>query len=182
MGRIELRGRKRHNQYTCDSDGTSIKISLHDFLGIKIAETVIDAEDREKVSLHSWCLDRTGYVVTRFAGKMWSLGSIILDHPPNGCLPIHHKDDDSLNYRKTNLRICTAQQHAATRPPFGGSSKYKGVHWYKDRKRWRTQIRVNGRGIHLGYFEVEEDAARAYNEAAAKHFGKLAYLNSVNVG
>lgn len=62
------------------------------------------------------------------------------------------------------------------------TSRYKGV---IDRSRhiapgsapWLARIRVDGQLIHIGRFDTEEEAARAYDEAARKHFGEFARLN-----
>ena len=37
----------------------------------------------------------------------------------------------------------------------------------KETQRWRATIQENGKQKHLGVFEKEENAARAYDEAAA---------------
>lgn len=58
-----------------------------------------------------------------------------------------------------------------------GSSQYKGVMWVNDRGSWRAQIKVNGKCIFLGNFNVEKDAARAYNVAAKQYFREFALLN-----
>jgi len=56
-------------------------------------------------------------------------------------------------------------------------SKYKGVDWSTEMKRWRARIRVNGKRIYLGSFKHEIEAAKAYDTAAAKHHGQFAALN-----
>jgi len=62
----------------------------------------------------------------------------------------------------------------------GSSSTYRGVLWYAPRNAWRASINVKGRTKHLGYFEAEEAAARAFDRAAlerqAEH-GVKAVLN-----
>jgi len=90
---------------------------------------------------------------------------------------IDHKDGNGLNNQKENLRACTHSQNQMNMRPIGGSSKYKGVCWYKRYKKWRSQIRVNGKKIHLGYFDSEEDAAGAYDDAAKIIFGEFARFN-----
>lgn len=60
-----------------------------------------------------------------------------------------------------------------------GTSKYKGVHWYKQSKKWMVQIRLNDKQIYLGLFEREDDAARAYNKKAKEIFGEFACLNKI---
>ncbi len=50
------------------------------------------------------------------------------------------------------------------------SSKYKGVGWKKEKEKWQVIICVPGeKRKHLGYFEDEADAARAYDAEARKH-------------
>ena len=44
------------------------------------------------------------------------------------------------------------------------SSLYSGVSWHKVSKRWAVQIRHDGKRHHVGYFNDEEEAARAYDE------------------
>jgi hypothetical protein len=40
--------------------------------------------------------------------------------------------------------------------------------WYKRTGRWISQIKVNGKRRHLGYFRNENKAAVAYNDALRK--------------
>ena len=45
------------------------------------------------------------------------------------------------------------------------TSKYKGVSWEKNRNKWRTQIKINGKNKNLGYFISEEQAHEIYQNA-----------------
>lgn len=58
------------------------------------------------------------------------------------------------------------------------SSKYHGVSRGVG-QRWRAYIRVKGYQISLGSYLTQVDAARAYNKAALKYFGRQAVLNKV---
>ena len=63
----------------------------------------------------------------------------------------------------------------------GGTSHFKGVSWYKSRSKWVAQIQIDGKRIHLGCFDDEEAAARAYDEAAAR-LGRPLNFPAVNGG
>jgi len=90
---------------------------------------------------------------------------------------VDHKDQHKffgfklVDNRRDNLRNVSGSQNLANqRPQVGCSSKYKGVNWYKWTEKWMSRIMVNGRRIHLGYFDNEVEAAHAYNQAHQLHF------------
>jgi hypothetical protein len=59
------------------------------------------------------------------------------------------------------------------------TSKYKCVYWNERRQRWIAKMQANNKYIWIGTYFNEEDAARAYNEAALLHHGEFASLNDV---
>lgn len=92
---------------------------------------------------------------------------------------VDHKDRDTMNCRRENLRFADRAGSARNRSPFKGR-KFKGVFFRKDKLRWRAGIGVNWKMIWLGHFDSDIEAAKAYDIAARKHFGKFAVLNFPN--
>lgn len=104
---------------------------------------------------------------------------IIADTPCE--LICDHVNHDGLDNRKQNLRNCTTLQNSRNqRSRKYTTSKYKGVCFNKNRKKWNVKIQIDGSSKHLGYFTDEIDAARAYDEAAKKYYGEFACLNISN--
>lgn len=100
-------------------------------------------------------------------------------------LHVDHKNHNTLDNRRSNLRICTLSENMRSRRKYnrkevisGDRSKYKGVRI--DGIYISAVIRVNGRRIHLGTFPTEKLAALAYNEAAKKYHGEFAVLNKID--
>lgn len=95
---------------------------------------------------------------------------------------IDHKDGDGLNNRHGNLRSATHSQNMANRTQMGSrSSKFTGVHWREDIKKFRAYISVNGKRIDLGHFEDEVEAAKKHDDKAKELHGEFARLNFPNL-
>ena len=93
-------------------------------------------------------------------------------------LKVDHIDGDELNNQRCNLRYCTHRENCRNaKHRINCSSKYKGVFWDVKMKKWRSCIRINGKSNHLGFFDNEEDAARAYRDASINYFGEFAKTN-----
>lgn len=93
---------------------------------------------------------------------------------------VDHIDGNPLNNRRSNLRPATRTQNQRNRrkqrKPV--TSRYKGVCLNRKTGKWIAYINPGGgKTIYLGSHRVEEDAARAYDEAARRHHGAFARLN-----
>lgn len=59
-----------------------------------------------------------------------------------------------------------------------GRSAFRGVYIPKATQKYRARIRVNGKSINLGQFELEEDAAYAYDKAAFAVSGRYTVMRA----
>lgn len=138
---------------------------------------LVDNEDYDVVKNYNWFAMKKGdrwYAVTNKNGYVRVyMHKLIVDYDE-----VDHANRNGLDNRKINLRNCTrSQNNQNQRKRLGASSKYKGVSWKSDLQKWRAKIYVRYQEIHLGYFENEIEAARAYDEAAREHFGEFARTN-----
>ena len=103
-----------------------------------------------------------------------------LENPDNKQL-VDHIDGNRQNNQVTNLRYATISENNRNRLKSikSTTSRYKGVYWSKENSKWRARIEVNGKKIHLGYFDNEKEGAEAYNNAAIELFGEFANLNII---
>jgi hypothetical protein len=91
---------------------------------------------------------------------------------------IDHINMDRACNKWTNLRAATRSENHRNRVSRAGStSRFLGVSWAADRSKWTARISQKDGYRHLGAFEAEEDAARAYDNAAKLHHGEFARLN-----
>lgn len=93
-----------------------------------------------------------------------------------GGAEIDHRDTNPSNNAIDNLCIATSsEQKQNKKVQSNNRSGLKGAYYHAAHKgkKWRTQIKVEGKIIFLGYFHTAEEAHAAYGEAAIKHFGEF---------
>lgn len=85
-----------------------------------------------------------------------------LNHTPNGNkIVVDHINNNQLDNRIENLQIIT-QRENSSKDVKNKTSKYTGVSWDKNRKKWTCKIKINGKTINLGRFKCEEQANKVY--------------------
>ena len=73
---------------------------------------------------------------------------------------IDHVNGNPSNNSIENLRLVTNQQNNFNR------TTAKGYCWHKKAKKWKSEIRIDGKkNKYLGLFETEEEAREAYLKA-----------------
>jgi hypothetical protein len=143
---------------------------------------LVDDEDFEYLNQWKWSVlkgHNTFYAYRKQSidGRVCQIYMHRFIMKPPDQLDVDHIDSDGLNNQRLNLRLATKQQNQGNRRKItNGHSKYKGV-TLKRGKKWLAQIGINSRMTHLGYFDNEIDAAKAYDRKAKELFGEFAKLN-----
>lgn len=138
---------------------------------------IIDDEDRDICRTYKWRLLKSKYAVSTILPTI-CIHRLIMRLRKWNNLDIDHINHNTLDNRKQNLRICTRSQNQGhARKLCKTSSTYKGVTWNKSKKKWKVAICINRQKIHLGYFNSEMKAAKAYDKGAKKYFGTFAHTN-----
>lgn len=147
----------------------------------KNLKAIIDEEDYELVSLYKWHVTSHKYAGhTPAPGKCIYMHRLILNVKKGEV--VDHINGNTLDNRKSNLRICKQNKNVKNRKKSSlNKTGYKGTFKVNKnlKKDYTAQIQVDSKRIHLGYFATVIEAAEAYNEAAIKYFGEYAQLNII---
>lgn len=136
---------------------------------------LVNPEDYDLAMTYRWHVHEhirpNGTRIGPYARTYLRGGHIRLHNLITGRLFIDHADGDGLNCQRGNLRAATYSQNNANRGPRRG--RFKGVNLHRASGKWLARIASR----HLGYFDDEEAAARAYDAAATEAYGEFAWLN-----
>jgi len=145
----------------------------------------VDRQDQGLVISHSWRRQQSGYAVRcetvcNRPNRKWRFVSLhrVIAGANHGQI-VDHINRDILDNRRSNLRICTHSENVVNRGAAKNSAAgFRGV--VPVAQRFRAQISMNGRYHHLGYFNTAQDAAHAYNKAAASLHGDFAITSTAS--
>lgn len=88
------------------------------------------------------------------------------------------KNGDKLDCRLENLAYRTRSVASRQRKTSSGTG-YTGV--YREHKRYRAVISIDGKAKHIGMYDTAEEAAMAYNKLSKELFGEDRKVNKVKV-
>lgn len=135
---------------------------------------LVDDEDYKELSAFKWYVEMNGgkpYAARRDrATRKRVLMHRVICRTPAG-MDTDHRNGDTLDNQRKNLRTATKAQNAANQ--LARTGKYKGVS--QNGKGWAARCGDN----YLGTHQTPEAAAAAYDLFAYMAYGEFARLNGV---
>jgi len=128
---------------------------------------LVDDADYPALAAHKWNVNSDGYVM-RTAPHPTNPGrktTIYMHRAIMGCtlgdgVRVDHRDVNTLNCQRGNLRIATHMQNMQNKPAYrNNASGFKGVFLDKRSGRWQAAIMSRGRRIHLGMSDSPRSCA-----------------------
>jgi hypothetical protein len=145
---------------------------------------IVDPADYQSLIKHKWYANwslssKAFYAQATIDGKRGvQMHRLILGLKRSDGMEADHRNGDTLDNRRDNLRIATHAQNQRNKGrQANNTSGYKGVYWHKTDKVWRARIKVAGKDKHLGSFSSKESAYEAYCAAAKQLHGEFACLS-----
>ncbi len=153
---------------------------------------LLDATDWPMAKSYTWYAlydskSDTFYAVTKLPSvdgirRVLGLHRLVMGDPPG--VRIDHKNRDTLDCRKVNLRIADGGQNRAnSRVNRNNQSGYRGVYARRDIPNYYVVYISTGTGgktRFIGAFSDPIKAAYAYDDAAREMYGEFASLNFPN--
>ena len=140
---------------------------------------IIDDKDCELVSGYSW-QENHGYARTAIyhdkSQRYIYMHRLIMECPES--LEVDHINNNKLDNRWTNLRLCSRSENVRNVHKRKDSLlRYRGI--IKARNRFKARIQIEGKRICSLSFKTQEEAAKEYNRLAKLHHKEFASLNII---
>lgn len=169
------KAKKKYNAYDLSGD-----------YGVGYTETgyyfFFDLEDYDKIKNYCWHEDTDGYITANI-NKNDKYTTVKMHRIIMGVInskeQVDHIKHKKYDNRKSELRIVTNELNQRNKRILdSNTSGVTGVCFY--RNKWNARIDINNKTIHLGAFDLFEDAVKARKEAEEKYYGEYSYDNSMN--
>jgi len=151
-------------------------------LGVTLTQgytAIVDADDRSRIEGYNWTvrLDSNGVAYAMRRSKAEGtvyLHRSLMDLERGDPTEVDHLNSDTLDCRRSNMRLATRTENARhIRSHRGSSSAYVGVSWHRASRSWRVNV---GSQL-IGHYGTEVEAARARDAAARDLFGEWPVIN-----
>ena len=134
--------------------------------------TLIDDGDLNLLPKRAFYLSG-GYVCFKFNKKNYTLHRFLID-PPKG-LVVDHINQDKLDNRRSNLRICRNVENIRNRKiQTNNNSGIPGVTHRGKWNVWRVRVKLDGIRYHIGDFKDLQEAGYVRDQVALQLHGKFA--------
>lgn len=148
--------------------------------------TLVDGEDYEWLlgwKWHAWREPKSGLFYAKSSilydekRRPISMARLLMN-PAKGQL-VDHRDRNTLNNQRLNLRICDYSENAMNKIHPRNGSHFRGVYFISDKlkKPFRTYLKFRGVHYQGGYHATAEEAALAYDKLVMKHCPDFGVLN-----
>lgn len=125
--------------------------------------SVVDKEDYYKFNSYKWHFTH-GYARSDAGGKKTYLHRVIMNAPQGKV--VDHINGDTLDNRKSNLRIISHQDNIENRTKLNKNNKsgFRGVYLETRTGKWVAKYKVNYKNIQIGKYNTKEEAIIAYTK------------------
>lgn len=143
---------------------------------------IVDNEDFDMLNEFVWNACQTGVHVIDVQRRISKKRTITLGRQILNCKSnelVLRINSDELDFRKCNLKVVSKEiaVNLTKRSRKNSSSKYRGVCWNKQNKKWEARLSRT----YLGLFVTEDEAAIAWNKAALQLWGENCYQNIIGI-
>lgn len=144
---------------------------IPEYEGIYYVSTLgrIKSKKTSKEKILKGYINPYGYVAVSLSGNIKIVHRLVaivfLNHIPCGFdLVVNHKNFIRSDNRLTNLEIVTTRENT-NQKHLKSTSRYTGVFWNKQTKKWQAEIRIKGKKKYLGSSDNEQEASEYYQKA-----------------
>lgn len=119
---------------------------------------------------------RTNFYIGKYKQKCLNIHRLIMNtNKPS--VKVDHINSDTLDNRKTNLRLCNNSENCCNRKKsVKNKSGEKNIYWNKSFEKWIVQIAKDYNQIYLGSFNTLEEAIKVRDENLIKLHGVFAHV------
>lgn len=142
---------------------------------------IVDKEDVNKLLSQNRHLkvSNRGYAYFKYHRETYFLHRFLMGLPReydyDTTLIVDHINGNTLDNRKSNLRICPKEKNAINCKLYkNNKSGYKGINYVKRLDSWQVGISKKGKTVYLGTYKKLEDAIKVRKEAEEKYYGEYA--------